>query len=351
MTAAFHQPTGGRAEIKPGKESVDHVSDCGYQMLDHPWGHVCDVQLPVVLNRLKSAVLDDLFDLPEHSALTLARVDPNTGRIDSVDWRQTGERGFYPASTVKLVTAAMTLKLLDERQIPIDAVVQVGDEPAMTFRELLAETIVHSGNDTFNTLAECVGFAESHAQLQSWGVVKFLLRRHFKNPRYNHSRLVRILNPDGSVRCEISPRPAVPIPLHDGNGLAIHNPESNWACTDDLVRIFAAILFGPTRRCRYFRELIGWCGMTNRCHVRQGLRRLTAGHADHPGFVILNKPGWWEPDLANIDLAYIHDCRAGTHYLLAIYFHGTVLQAEQTVPSISYEIFNRLVSGGPGGMF
>jgi hypothetical protein len=318
---------------------------------DQPWDNVCKLQLPVVLNRSKSAVLDHLFDLPEHSALTLARIDPKTGRIDSVDWRQTGERGFYPASTVKVATAAMTLQLLDDLNICIDAVVQVGDEPAMTFRELLAETIVFSGNDTFNALAECVGFAESHAQLQSWGVVKFLLRRHFKNPRYNHSRLVRIFNPDGSVQCEIPPRPPATIPLHDGNGLAMHNRESNWACTDDLVRIFAAILFGPTRRSRYFRELTGWLGMTNRCHIRQGLRRLTAEHPDHPGFVILNKPGWWEPDLANIDMAYIYDCHTGSHYLLAVYFHGTVLQADQKVPSVSYEIFSRLVSDGSGSLF
>jgi hypothetical protein len=288
--------------------------------------------------------LDELIDMPEHSALTLARIAPETARIDSVSWRQTGLRGFYPASTVKLPVAAMVLQLLDENRLPIDAVVELGDEPAMTFRELLAETLVFSGNDTFNTLAEFVGFARMQRELQAWGTEKFLLRRHFKNPRYNSSRSARVFNPDGSLAWEIAPRPAVDVPIHDGNGFDFHNPESNWACTDDLVRLMAAILFGPTRLRRYFPQLTGWCGMTNQCFPRQGLRQLTALDPAHPGFVILNKPGWWEPDQANVDISYVYDCSSKAHYLLGLYFHGTMQMAESRIPVVTQQLFGLLRS-------
>jgi hypothetical protein len=311
---------------------------------DHPWQQVAELTFPVTLRKTRSAALDQLLDLPEHSALSLARIDPKTACLTGSDWRGSGEHGFYPASSIKLITAAMTLGFLDEHQLPIDAVVRLGDEDPMTFRELLAETIVLSGNETFNILQETVGFAETYQQTQRWGLAKTLVRRHFKNPRYNYSRPVTILGFDGKAVLEIPARPTAIIPLHDGNHQANQNLESNWTCTDDLVRIMAAVLFGPTRHTRYFPSLTGWCGMTNCCHVRTGLRRLTAANVDHPPFVILNKPGWWPADRVNVDFGYVYDLAHDAHYIYAVYCHGTEESAAEAIPAAFQRIFGALHS-------
>jgi hypothetical protein len=313
------------------------VIDC-----DHPWARVPPIDFPVILHKGRSPELDALFDLPGESSLTIARVDPLTGKLDSVDWRGRGEWGFYPASSIKLITAAMTLAFLDWHHLPIDSVVKLGEDSPITFRELLAETIVFSGNETFNTLAEVVGFAETWQQTRQWGLVKLLVRRNFKSPRYNHSRQVIVYGASGSVLLEIPPRPAPVIPFHDGNGQANQNLESNWACTDDLVRAMAAILFGPTRNSRYFSQLTGWCGMTNRCFFRDGLRKITAEASHHPAFVILNKPGWWPDDGVNVDFGYIYDVSQSAHYLYAAYYHGTEESAGAGLSKAALQIFNHI---------
>jgi hypothetical protein len=134
------------------------------------------------------------------------------------------------------------------------------------------------------------------------------------------------------------------IPFHDGNGQPNQNVESNWACTDDLVRAMAAILFGPTRNSRYFSDLTGWCGMTNRCHVREGLRKVTAELADHPPFVNLNKPGWWPDDRVNVDFGYIYDVSHSAHYLYAVYYDGTEESARAGIANAAYQIFTSIHS-------
>jgi len=309
---------------------------------DQPWTRMKPIDFPVVLHKRRSPVLDELIDLPGESSLSIARVDALTGKLDSVDWRGRGEWGFYPASSIKLITAAMTLAFLDRYQLPIDSVVKLGEDPPITFRELLAETIVFSGNETFNTLAEVVGFAETFQQTRQWDLVKLLIRRHFKNPRYNHSRQVIVYCASGSALLEIPPRPAVQIPFHDGNLQPNQNLESNWACTDDLVRAMAAILFGPSRNSRYFADLTGWCGMTNRCYFRDGLRKVTAEAVHHPAFVILNKPGWWPDDRVNVDFGYIYDVSRSEHYLYAAYHHGTEESAGPSVSNAASQIFNHI---------
>lgn len=307
-----------------------------------PWTLPADVAFPISLNKTSSPELDRLVSMPEGSALTVSRIGLD-GSISSVEWRGTGEWGFYPASTVKLVTAAMTLEFLERYELPIDSVACVGDDTPMTFRELLSEMIVVSGNETFNTLQECVGFAETYREMQRWGVTKARIRRHFRVPRYNHSREVRVLGPGGKELLRLQPRPAVEIPLHDGNGegggQGIHNLESNWWCSDDLVRAMAAIMFGPTRRRRHFEDLVGWCSFTNQCRIREGLRELTAQKSTHPSFVVLNKPGWWEPDLANVEMGYVYDVERSAHYVVGIYFHGTMAQSEPGMREAARELF------------
>jgi hypothetical protein len=215
----------------------------------------------------------------------------------------------------------------------------------MTFRELLGETIVFSGNDTFNTLQECVGFGETYAEMKRWGVTKARIRRHFRVPRYNSSREVTVLSADGTTLLRLPPRPGVDIPIHDCNGHTDrHNPESNWYCTDDLVRTMAAVLWGPTRGCRFFNELTTWMGFTNQCRLRDGLRELTASDPSHPAFVILNKPGWWEPDHANVEMGYVYDNQQRRHYLVGLYYHGPFTESERAMPEACLALFKWLRS-------
>lgn len=314
---------------------------------DRPWTGVADVAFPVALNKSRSAELDRLIEMPDGSGLTISKIEPRHGTLRSVEWRGTGEHGFYPASIVKLVTAGMTLRWMDQYDLPLDAVVWLGeggegDDPKATIRDLLAETIVLSGNDTFNTLQEMVGFAETWAEMNRWGVVKARIRRHFRMPRYNHSRRVRVLTAGGrKVLLDLPARPAADIPLHDCNGQpgggggegGGHRPESNWWCTDDLVRAGAAVWFGAEyRNTRYFDQLTTWCGFTNQCRVREGARMLT--QEDGGGWVVLNKPGWWEPDLSNVEVAYAYDAAHGGHYLIGLYWHGKFDQSALEMPKV-----------------
>jgi hypothetical protein len=140
----------------------------------------------------------------------------------------------------------------------------------------------------------------------------------------------------------VEERPSVEIPIHDGNGQGPdgpHNLESNWFCADDLVRGMAAVMFGPTRRRRHFEELLGWCSFTNQCRLRDGLRELTAFEAGHPGYVVLNKPGWWEPDLANVEMGYVYDVERGAHYVVGMYYHGPMSESEKGMAEASRGLF------------
>lgn len=327
-----------------------------------PWEAVGDVQFPVRLGKIDPVGLDDLIDMPRGSALTVARVNPD-GTLVSADWRGTGEWGFYPASIVKFTTAAMTLQFLDRHGLAIDDVLHVGDDMAMTFRELLAETIVMSGNDTFNTLQEAMGFAETYAEMQRWGVVQARIRRHFRSPRYNHSRGVVVTGPKGEERLRMSPRPPADVPFHDGNAgkvwgvrgprgfsaaqpASTDNVQSNWWCTDDLVRALAAIMFSPTRRTRHFAEVMGWASFTNQNRLRDGLRALTASHPRHPPFVTVNKPGWWPPDGVNVEMGYVYDVEQDRHYLVGMYYQGEFQASAVGMARATRLLFEWLRAGG-----
>ncbi len=290
-----------------------------------PWSSLPEVSWPVVLepDPAADAALADAVDLPSGSALTLARLDTATGRIRAARWRGTGLYGFYPASTVKLITGVLLIEALHGLNIPLDASAALGDEPPQPLRPLLADMIRESGNDSFNTLAEIVGFAETHAALRNWGCVKALVRRNFARPRYNHSRAVTLLAPSGQTLGVLPPRPPVDLPLNDSHNTGRPDGgdgQSNWFCTDDFIRVLAATFAGPYRRRPGYAALADDLAHTNQCFPREGLAEIGR-------YAIWNKPGWWPDDLANSDLCYICDIASGCHYFLGIHCRSTVEDA------------------------
>lgn len=307
-----------------------------------PWTALPRVDGPPVLIEADASI-DDLFEMPAGSALTLARIDPDSGDLVTIRWRDTGTLGFYPASTIKWITAAMALEMMDTHEMTLDTVIQVGDDPPGSMRDLLASMIVMSNNDAFNTLQEAVGFGETYQQMLAWGCTDSMIRRHFTRPHWNHSRRMKIDQHGTPVKI-LPARPAADIPLN-GDPNPNGNPESNWFTTDDFIRCGAATLMGPTRERTYFPEVAGWLSYTNQCFVRDGLNRVTAEHPDRPAYVILNKPGWWPGDGANVDLAYIHDVQRNNDYLLAIYYQGTLKEAKTGITQAAFALFDAIHTG------
>ncbi|MEM7681319.1 MAG: serine hydrolase [Planctomycetota bacterium] len=282
--------------------------------------------------------LDGLFELPDRSAFTLARVEAD-GTLTTWRWRDTGRTGFYPASTIKWITGALAIRWMHEQGLPLDAVIQVGDDPPYPFRDLLLGMLTMSDNDHFNTLQELVGFAETRDALLDWGVDDGLLRRNFKRPRYNHSREARVWV-DGRPGPTVAARPAAEVPLNpnfDGNA------ESNYFTTDDFVRVGAATLMRPEfRQSEHFEAFVQGLAYTNQCYTRLGLARVTAEFDHRPAFVVLNKPGWWPPDGAISELCYIYDRSRGEHYLLTVYAQGTQEEAKANISRAVHAVFRAI---------
>ncbi len=160
--------------------------------------------------------LGEFIDLPAGSALTLGVLpsgDPSPAGLTTARYRDSGEQHFYPASTIKWITAALTVTWMDEHGLTPETVVAVGEDRAATLRELILSSLVLSDNDAFNTLQEAVGFAETHAALRGWGLRHGLIRRHFTRPHWNHSRPITLHLPGQPVRI-LPARPAVDLPLN-----------------------------------------------------------------------------------------------------------------------------------------
>lgn len=328
----------------------------------YPWRRLPRTALPIRLADAH-ADIDGLFDLPEGSALTLARVDaavdasgdpaPAPPTLQAVRWRDSGPTGFYPASTIKWITAALTVAWMDGHGLTPDTVIAVGDDRPATLRDLILGCLVMSDNEAFNTLQEAAGFAETHAALRAWGVQHGLIRRHFTRPHWNHSREVRCFLPGGRIHT-VDARPAADIPLNlDPRPAPLGNPEANYFTTDDFVISAAASLMGPTRDATSFPLLTQGLGWTNQNYIREGLSRVTADLPERPAFVTLSKPGWWPPDGANSEMAYVYDATDGGHYFLAIYIQGTNDEARAAMTEATRHLFaavrsGRLVLNDPG---
>lgn len=310
----------------------------------YPWRGLPRTALPIVVEDT-SADFDDLFVLPEGSALTLAEVDPATATLRAARWRDSGSVGFYPASTIKWITVAMAVDWMDQHQLTPETVIVVGDDPPATLRELILSCLVMSDNQAFNTLQEAVGFAETHTAMQGWGVEHGLIRRHFTRPHWNHSRAIQLFPSNAKPRT-IEARPPANIPLNlDPRPAPLGNPEANYFTTDDFVIAAAATLMGPTRDAQYFPLLTQGLGWTNQQYIRQGLTRATADLPQRPAFATLSKPGWWPPDGANSEMAYIHDAAHDRHFFLAIYIQGTNEEAQEKMSDATRLLFTALTTG------
>jgi hypothetical protein len=79
--------------------------------------------------------------------------------------------------------------------------------------------------------------------------------------------------------------------------------------------------------------------------IRAGLERVTAKRPAHPPFIVLSKPGWWPPDRANADLAYVHDVAAEVDYLVAVYYPGSLEEAEVGIGWAVESLFAALHEG------
>ena len=309
-----------------------------------PWLALPRIDSPVRLVD-SGADLDGLFDMPDGSTLTVASVAPATGDLHTARWRGTGDVGFYPASTIKWITAAMAVAWMDQHDMSPETVIQLGDERPATMRELILSSLMMSDNDAFNTLQESVGFAETYAAMKNWGVQHSMIRRHFTRPHWNHSRPIRVTHPDGQT-AEIAERPAVDIPLNlDPRPAPLGNPESNYFTSDDFVVCGAATLMGPTRDATYFPLLTQGLSWSNQNYVREGLTQLTGELDSRPAFATLAKPGWWPPDGANSELAYIYDATQDRHYFLAVYAQGTNDEARVEMNKAARAVFGAIHRG------
>ncbi|MFN3168202.1 MAG: serine hydrolase [Phycisphaeraceae bacterium] len=312
--------------------------------VDRPW-----LRLPTMEHAPRlidsGIALDGLFDLPDGSALTLARIDPQTGDLLCARWNNTGSLGFYPASTIKWNTAFLALGVMREHDLSLDHVIQVGDDPPRSLRDLIAGMLVMSDNQAFNALQETVGFRETYDWMRSIGCADSLVRRHFTRPHWNHSRAVRVWSPQGAELRPIAARPAVDMPLN-GDPAPGSPRESNWFTTDDLIRCGAATLMQAGRGDPGFVFVTDQLAYTNQCYVREGLWRVTAALPSRPGYVSLNKPGWWPPDGANSELCYVYDVQRGGHYLLAVYVQGTNEDARVAMGDAAQAIFTAIAQGG-----
>lgn len=305
-----------------------------------PWLDLPGLDVPPTL--IDSGIdLGPMFHLPDGSALTLARIGTGSGELVGAGWNGTGGTGFYPASTIKWITAFLTLEVMREHALSLDHVIQVGDDPPRSLRDLLAGMLVMSDNDAFNALQEMVGFQETYDWMRSAGCKASLIRRHFTRPHWNHSRTVRVWSPGGVGLEPIAARPAVDLPLNSdtepGSGR-----ESNWFTTDDLVRCAAVTLMAGDRSDPLHVFVTDQLAYTNQCYVREGLWAVTGSRVDRPGYVVLNKPGWWPPDAANSELCYVHDVQRGGHYLLAVYVQGTREQAQSAMSGAAQAIFGAI---------
>ncbi|MEQ9453987.1 MAG: serine hydrolase [Phycisphaeraceae bacterium] len=306
-----------------------------------PWLDLPDVAQPVELVNANVSI-DDLVDLPVGSALTLARITPD-GQLHTTRWRDTGRLGFYPASTIKWATVALTLELIDQHGWGLDTVIQIGDDPALSLRRLMASTIILSSNTGFCTLHELVGTRETHQAMQRWGIHDSVVRRHFKRPTYTQSRDIKVYN-YGQHTQTLEARPpfdAPDPPIHTqptsgGKG------KSNWYTTDDLTRLAAATLAGPTRQTRFFNHFANWLALTNHCYVADGLAEVTASEPARPPFIVLNKPGWWPGSGSVLELGYIHDVNRQADYAFAIYHEGTLKDAHRNTTQAFASIFRAI---------
>lgn len=317
-----------------------------------PWLALPESRFPVELEEpANPGLLDDAFELPEASAATVAEVQPD-GSLLAWRWRGTGELGFYPASSVKWITATMTLRWLVEHGLPVTGLVGIHADPddaerqpavePMVVRTALLAMLTHSDNEAFNVLQEAVGFRETFEAMRAWGCRHAIIRRNFAPVRRSTSRSIDLYGPDGKTRT-LAPRLDTRLPLStDARPPPLGNPEANFATTDDLVRSAAASLMGPARRMPGFDAMTAGLACPEPRDVAAGLDDLAREDPDPAGFTVLSKPGWWPPDRANVELAYAHDTGQNRHFFACLFVQDEEQPARDTVRRAAGAMFSRL---------
>lgn len=332
-------PAGGRA----GRASAES---------ERPWRRLPTAALPIALHPAPGTI-DDVIDLPPGSAATLAEALPD-GSLRAWRWRETGETGFYPASSIKWITAAMAVDWLDELALHSTATLR----PAMprrgesaepqhaptVFRDALLAMLTHSDNDAFNTLQEAVGFEETFDAMRRWGCRHAIIRRNFARPRRGDSRAFVVRDPEGKS-VTVPARPGVALPLSsDTRPPPLGNPEANFATADDLVRCAAASLMGPTRHASAFDLIPMGLACPEPRDIARGLGDLAAARDGGLGFCVLSKPGWWPPERANVELAYIHEQGSQRHFFLCLFVQEREAAAREATRRAASAIFARLLA-------
>lgn len=317
---------------------------------ERPWCRLPKAVFPLEL-RPGPGVIDDTVDLPPASAVTVAEVLPD-GVLRAWRWRATGRLGFYPASSIKWITAAMAVLWLDRLGLHSTATLcpeegsdtdgATGKPPPVVFRDALLAMLTHSDNAAFNVLQEAVGFRETFDAMQAWGCRDAIIRRNFERPRRTDSRAFVVRGHDGK-RVDFPPRPNTALPLSgDTRPPPLGNPESNYATPDDLVRCAAATLMGPTRDAAAFDLIPMGLACPQPRDIALGLGDLAGTRAGNLGFTVLSKPGWWPPDRANVELAYVHEHRSGRHFFACIFVQAEEAAARAATRRAAAAIFDRL---------
>lgn len=123
-----------------------------------------------IIGKAYDASVPATMPLPETPAISAenAILMDEEGRI--LFEKNSCDRG-YPASTTKIMTALVTLKILEEQGLPIDSEVIVPEEAVgvegssiylkkgerLTIEELLYGMMLQSGNDAATAIATCIG--------------------------------------------------------------------------------------------------------------------------------------------------------------------------------------------------
>jgi hypothetical protein len=263
----------------------------------------------------ESQAVLDAIEMPAGSAMTIASVD-RVGGVRAIRWRDSGDVGFYPASTVKLATALMTLRQVHalNPDVPFEkwSVSLDGSEP-QSVATLLYDMIAESDNEAFNTLQEVAGFQETADFLTSIGCESLAIRRHFTRPHWNRSRPATFSHGDATI--DVPARPAPDLPKNAAGG------ESNWSSTDDFVRLLAATFLTDARELPGFDVLAKALRENNEPFVGRGLLEMG-------DFQVYAKPGWWPGDGAFCDAAYVYDVKNNRHYFVGVYWQGEATEDE-----------------------
>lgn len=120
--------------------------------------------------------------------------------FDSYQFQVDSSKYFYPASSVKIIAAALALEALEERALSHETVYQVGGEKQQqSFSKDIQEIFAISSNETYNRLFDFLGTDHINKQLTNKGIASTRISHRLStsdaaNPK---TRDLKINNPAG----------------------------------------------------------------------------------------------------------------------------------------------------------